>query len=45
VCSRRLRCFLNWLDKGEMMKIVHVPDHLSAEEKLAIDLNPEPKVN
>ncbi len=23
-CSR---CFLNWLDKGEMMKIVHAPDH------------------
>lgn len=30
-CSR---CYLNWLDKGEMMKIVHAPDHLYAEDKL-----------
>jgi Zn-finger nucleic acid-binding protein len=30
-CSR---CFLNWLDKGELMKIVHAPDHLYAEDKL-----------
>jgi Zn-finger nucleic acid-binding protein len=29
-CSR---CFLNWLDKGEMMKIVHAPDHLYVEDK------------
>jgi Zn-finger nucleic acid-binding protein len=27
-------CFLNWLDKGEMMKIVHAPDHLYAEDRL-----------
>jgi Zn-finger nucleic acid-binding protein len=27
-------CFLNWLDEGELMKIVHAPDHLYAEDKL-----------
>lgn len=29
-CSR---CFLNWLDKGELMRIVHAPDHLYARDE------------
>ena len=29
-CSR---CFLNWLDKGELTKVVRAPDHLYTEEK------------
>ncbi|HLK48126.1 MAG TPA: zf-TFIIB domain-containing protein [Bryobacteraceae bacterium] len=26
-------CFLNWLDKGELMRIVHAPDHLYARDE------------
>ena len=28
-CSR---CFLNWLDRGELMRVVHAPDHLYAPD-------------
>ena len=29
-CSR---CFLNWLDKGELMRVVHAPDHSYTEDQ------------
>jgi LSD1 subclass zinc finger protein len=28
-CSR---CFLNWLDQGELMRVVRAPDHIYAED-------------
>ena len=28
-CSR---CFLNWLDQGELTRVVHAPDHLYTED-------------
>jgi Zn-finger nucleic acid-binding protein len=29
-CSR---CFLNWLDQGELMRVVHAPDHVYNQDR------------
>ena len=33
-CSQ---CFLNWLDQGELMRVVHAPDHLYTEDSYRRD--------